>query len=104
MNYFWFLVFTKIIKFKFVHEVCIIQLKQTKTNLQKYLHPSSIKPPIYTRREPNSGQQKVPILKKTTVLWPSRSYYSMVLGMELSIHNPNGKPPAFKSKLLTKFS
>ena len=28
-------------------------------------------------RSIKKGQQKVPILKRTTVLWPSRSYYSM---------------------------
>ena len=58
-------------------------VKQTKTNLQKYVHPSSLNHLEYAdvqKRKPKKSQQKSHILKKTTVRLPSRSYYSMVLG------------------------
>ena len=45
---FLFLALQKIITFKLVYEVCIIvKVKQTKINLQKYFHPSSLNQLIY---------------------------------------------------------
>ena len=54
-----------------------------KTNLKKYFHPSSLNHLIYTYahvqgQEPKKGQQKVQTLKKTTGIWPSGSYYSLM--------------------------
>ena len=50
------------------------------TNLQNYFHPSYLNQLIYGHvqcQEPKNRQQSVPILKKTTGLCPSRSYYSV---------------------------
>ena len=44
----------------------------------KYFHPSYNFLYAHVQcREPQKGQQKDPNLKKTTVLCPSKSYYSM---------------------------
>ena len=54
------------------------EVKETKRILQKYFHPSS-NHFIYVREqcgEPKNGQQRVPILKKTTD-FPSRNCFSM---------------------------
>ena len=53
-----------------------------KDNATEILPPLLLKPTysictVYAHvqcREPKKGQQKVQVLKKTTVLWPSRSY------------------------------
>ena len=77
MNYF---SFKKIIEFKFVPEVLYYNLKQTKTNLPKYFHLSSLtlnlKPCAIPRVK--KGQQKVKILNKTIGFCPSRSDYSSI--------------------------
>ena len=62
---------------KFVLE----SIKKTKTNLQKYFHPSTFNQPKYAHAhlrnaESQKRSAKVPILKKTTGLCPSRSCYS----------------------------
>ena len=49
----------------------VLLRKQTKRNLQKYFHPSSLKQLTVYMRTP----AEVPILKKTKGLCPSRSYY-----------------------------
>ena len=70
INYFLFVVFKKSLNLSLFCKV-----NQIKTNLNKYLHPSSLNQHIYAHmqcREP----KMVPILKKTTGLCPSRSYYS----------------------------
>ena len=61
-------------EFKLVQEVCNKKEKQTKKNLQKYVHASSLNHFINAQvqcREPKKGQQKVQTFKKTTVLCPS---------------------------------
>ena len=59
----------------FMKFVVYSKVLQTKTNLQKCILPSSL---IHGQCwEPWKGQQKDPILKKTTVFCPSGSYYSI---------------------------
>ena len=61
------------------------------TNLEKYFHLE----PTYTCAMPRAknGQQKVPILNKTTMICPSRSYYSMCYPVYENLYftsNPSG--------------
>ena len=56
------------------------QVKQTKINLQKYIHPFSLTNwymhIVHVQcKVTKKGQQKVPILKNTSGLCPFRSYY-----------------------------
>ena len=77
MNYVSFLNLTKLLNLSFFMK--FVLYSKNKKNLQK-LHHFSSHHDIYAHvqyRKPKKGQQKVPILKKTTVLCPSRSYYSM---------------------------
>ena len=81
----------------FVHEVCILKYKtnkeiQTNKETQKYFHPSSLNQLIYAHvhcalSRAKKGQQKVPTLKKTTGLCPSRCYYSTVCMSKQSSRN-----------------
>ena len=52
--------------------------KQTKKNKQKYVHPFSFKPPhICNAKSHKKVSKSFPILKKTTMHRPFRSFYSM---------------------------
>ena len=57
--------------------VLFYKIKQTKIKLQKYFHISSLNQRTMPRAKRKLA--KAPILKKTTVLWHSRSYYSLDL-------------------------
>ena len=76
-----FLVFKKVLNLSWFMKF-VYKIKQTRTNLHKYHHPSSLTQLIYahicTMPRAKKGQQKVPTLKKTTGLYPSRCYYSMI--------------------------
>ena len=76
MKYFSFLVLKKSLNLSLFMKF----VKQTKTNLQKKCPPLLLKPTdmcACAMPRAKKGQQKVPILKKTTGLCLSRSYYSM---------------------------
>ena len=81
------LAFKKIIEFKFVQEVCVHYEVNTNKDKSTEIFPPLLVLyiPVYEHVqcwEPKKvcKSQKVSILKKTTVLYPSRSYFSTVWG------------------------
>ena len=74
---FLFLVLKKLIEFKHVREVFIIK-KNKQIQIYKNIYTLLLKlTDICAPAESQKGQQKVPVLKQTTELCPTRSYYSM---------------------------
>ena len=85
MNYFLFLNLKKTHWIQVGSWSLYYKVKQTKINLQKYFHPFSSNHLMYAHkqcREPKKVSRRfyTVIFKKTPLLCPSRSYYSMTRG------------------------